>query len=695
MPWTPEEASQYLTSNPRLLQQFYASNPNFRNAVTDADVIGFVTQAVGANPPGGRAGSPSFNAQQYAQSRPDLVNNWNAVKAGNASFLPPEVVAYINSLPSLDAYLQADFQGYPGGVGVVSGTSGVTTTTTTPPADTTTLPTYVDPTTAFHTEFGTPEWLNGPPPSGPPAGPPSGPPGGGTIVETGLGTFRDLGSEGANTLQAQALLAPQMLDLYRTFSPLYVQQDLTNLRNTLYGSVDAGQFLAAHPEFQQGFDEAQARGENPQAWLDQVVGTSTYIDQATVPRGGGMFGINQALTQSANEQTVRSNTGLRAGNMADAAMFGPQSLGLLKALNPGQYQSLAQANQAATTGFGPNQYQNQLGTQFGAGPQFQSVNAQQISPFAPVTTNRDPLLGIANYDAATSGFSPLGMDLTSMARQQLALGREVDPDALRRATQAEREAWSARGLAFSPGAVADEILARDELANRRLQERQAFAQNVNQLEQGQLGQNRQYTLGVLGANQGYGGQNLQAQGMNLGAGLDVARLNQGANLQGQLANQGTGLQAQQQNQALGLELAGMEYGRQQQNFGNLFANTQLQSQNAFNPFALTGATAQNAGSNAGMFNAGSGITSGGTGNAGVQSMFDPFNPYSSDLYNTNYNALTAARIGAANSSSGKTAGWLGALGTIGGSLIGAPWLGAVLGGVAGASKKGGLGNFGT
>lgn len=415
---------------------------------------------------------------------------------------------------------------------------------------------------------------------------------------------RNLLGEGYNTLAAQIALAPQAFQAYSQFSPQYAQQDLINLRNTLFGSVDAGTFLEAHPEFKQGYNDARARGEDPQAWLNKAAGSSTYLDQGNIKRGGGLFDINKALTTEANAQTVAANTALRGGNMADASMFGPQALELLKTLNPNQYSALEQTNQTAMTGMAPNAYQTQLGQTFAAGPQF---------------------------ERATYNFGPLSADLQRMARDELALGRDVSQDALRMASQSEREAWSARGLAFSPGAVADEILARDDIANKRLRERQAFASGVEGLMQGQ----------------------------------------QGLSLQTQLANQGAGLQAQQQNQNLGMGLSGMEYGRQQQNFGNQMANAQLQAGAAFNPFAtVNSASSANQGTNPAMFNMGGGVSSGGAGNQGVQSMFNPFNAYAADVYGTNYNAEEAAKIAAGNNSAAKQGSIVGGVAKLGAAAIG-------------------------
>lgn len=328
---------------------------------------------------------------------------------------------------------------------------------------------------------------------------------------------------------------------------------------------------------------------------------------------------NEQLTQFANAQTTGGNTALRTGNVNDAAALGGTALNTLKALNPNQYSSLDAANAAATTGAaaGPSSFQTSLGTTFGAGPQFSNV-----------TSNSDPLLGFASNQAMGAGYGPLGTDLQNMARQQLALGGGLSDEQKRNATQAAREGWAARGLINSNGAVGAEVLNRDAYSQALLNQRQGFAQNVNQLGQSQQGLNNNFLLGTLGAG-------ATANSQSLGA---------------QQANQAAGLQAQGQNQALGLNLANLDNNRLQQNFSNLFSNAQLQSAGAFNPFTNSAITANtaNQGMNSTLFNQGSGFSSGALGNQNVQNLVNPYNPYAQDVFGSNYNAANARSIAAGN-----------------------------------------------
>lgn len=67
-----------------------------------------------------------FNAQAYGNSRPDLLNNWSHAHdpAYIAAHPNDPNISAIASYPSLEAYLLADSQGYPGGFGVSNPTTG-------------------------------------------------------------------------------------------------------------------------------------------------------------------------------------------------------------------------------------------------------------------------------------------------------------------------------------------------------------------------------------------------------------------------------------------------------------------------------------------------------------------------------------------------------------------------------------------
>lgn len=596
----------------------------------------------------------------------------------------------------------------------------------------------------------------------------------------GLGQYRDLKSEGANTLQAQMLLAPQMYQQYAQYAPLYAQTDLATMRNQLFGSVDAQRFLAQHPEFREGYINHGGLNGGQQ-WLDQAVANSTYLNQADIPRGGGIFGINQALTKAANDQTIQSNTALRQGNVNDAMNLGGTALSTLQTLNPNQYAALNQANAQAGQ-IGMSGYQDALRSTFLQGPQYQQVGGQTVSangitaptqsgvaainapqigsyqsvnaPTAQANTGfsgvNQPVLDVGLQTAQnrllnSTGPSDIQTSLENKARSNLALGGALSQEDTRNAQQAAREAWAARGLVNSRGAVAAEVLNRDALSRQRENERIAQAQGIDATGFAQRQQGFQNALGLSDAARGYAGLGLQAQQSNLGAQMQGNQLatqtslaNQDAGLRAQLANQsaaqqmgvsnqnaalqaalanqssaqstqsanqnsllqallanqqnaynsqlasanfgqqaalanqGAYQQALQQNNSLGTTLAGLDYSRAQQNYGNILSNAQLQSANAFNPFAtITSVGTANSGVNNSLFSQGAANSSGALGNQGVQNMFNPFNAYSQDLYNTNANAMWSAQQNAANRSTSTKNSLIGAIGQLGGAAIGA------------------------
>ena len=325
---------------------------------------------------------------------------------------------------------------------------------------------------------------------------------------------------------------------------------------------------------------------------------------------------NAMLTGFANQQTATGNQELRRGNVADVQTYAPKLQELVNRLNPNRQQAQDYANAAAMTEVGPNSFQTVLGNTFTRGPQYGTVAA-----------NDNPLLSFAAGQAQANGYSPLGSDLQQMARDQLALGDRLSGQDTRNAQQAAREAWAARGLVNSNGAVGAEILNQDALSRQRLAERQAFAQNIGALGQQQQGINQNYTLGVLGA----GGQQV------------------GQNLQGQMANQQAYLAAQGLNQGLGTNLANIDYARQQQNTANALLNAQLQASTTYDPTALLFNTnTQNQGMNQNLFNQGVGFSSGAYGNQYVQNLMNPQNAYSNDVFGSNFNAANARNIADAN-----------------------------------------------
>jgi hypothetical protein len=164
---------------------------------------------------------------------------------------------------------------------------------------------------------------------------------------------------------------------------------------------------------------------------------------------------------------------------------------------------------------------------------------------------------------AMAGATSIEQGLYDRATSDLALGRSLNPEEERLASQSARSAYAARGLGVGSGAAAAEILNRSAYADARYQQRLTNAQAANQTrEQGVQG--RQTTaLGLLGntANiygQGGGAYQNAAQ-LGFGGANALANLDPYQRALGYGINLGSGIQGQSgsmigntYNQALGM-----------------------------------------------------------------------------------------------------------------------------------------------
>jgi len=638
----------------------------------------------------------AYDIQRYLRDRGDLANNWQ--RANDPAWLQQnpgdrDLVNWILSFGSLDNYALNDLQGNaqannymaqpppaqpqpapqpPPAVNPLPTVPSLplspgTYTPTGPTPQNTPLPPPVTVTQPPPQPQQQPEPVTQPPPQQPPPANPFNIPQVPTANNTDPTAHeRNITGEGAATLQAMVNLAPSMYQAYQTYAPAYAATDVNILGQSLFGS---------------GYT-------------------------------GNLTDINRRLTQEAITQSNQGNRAVREANIADMAEFGGQALQSIYNLNTPLYQNMDILDATARRGLGSNGqaprtgYQNALREQFLQGPSFQSVQSQQVTPssvttgsianpLAPRTVNAaqsDIGLQTATGQLGSLGPGSLQRTLEQQAANDLALGRGLSEAERRDAQQAAREAWSARGLINSTGAVADEVLNTDRMARQREAERRAFAQQVDQSGFGQRQAAFANALGLSDASRGYAGLGLQADMANQGrdlsfndqlyrtglsnqqlglqaqlanqqAGLTAGQTNAANALQAALANQQTSQQALGMNQSLGMDLSRMEIGQDQQAFQNLLSQTQQRAATAFNPFSVLGDSA-NQGMNASLF----GMTGPATANSqNVYNQFNPFNAYASDLYNTNYNAVEAARLNAANASAGKRSGWM----QLGGSLLGA------------------------
>ena len=132
---------------------------------------------------------------------------------------------------------------------------------------------------------------------------------------------------------------------------------------------------------------------------------------------GRMRGTNVANTEAASAQTIAANRALRDANLADVNRLGGAAKLNRETLNSQLYGNL-------------NQY-------------------------------------------STEASAALGRDMDAL---RLAEAKQLSPEDIRNSQQAAREAWSARGLVNSRGAVGAEILNRDSLARQREAEARAKVQ---------------------------------------------------------------------------------------------------------------------------------------------------------------------------------------------------------------------------
>jgi hypothetical protein len=184
---------------------------------------------------------------------------------------------------------------------------------------------------------------------------------------------------------------------------------------------------------------------------------------------------------------------------------------------------------------------------------------------------------------ALGGATSIEQNLYDNAASDLALGRSLNAEEARNASQAARGAYAARGLGVGSGAAAAEILNRSAVADARYQQRLANAQAANQTREQGIQGRQTAALGMLGntaniygqgggayqnaAQLGFGGANALVnldpyqralgQGIQLGSGIQGQSgqmigntYNQALGMAGNVASFNTNMQASQYNSAL-------------------------------------------------------------------------------------------------------------------------------------------------
>lgn len=500
---------------------------------------------------------------------------------------------------------------------------------------------------------------------------------------------RDLGAELGAILSQNPQLLETLLSGATNYGGALANTNFNNASSVLFGNLDEQAFLRSHPEFQEGWDREGAAGADQSRWLKLAIDEASYIKPSELPYSGGLLGsLEGASTRIGNIQ-ADANTQQRKADINDVATLGGSAAAAFDAANPGLAAARSQLTNALggldLTGTGvagsagnANWYRDSIAAGTPAGKMDVGGGIYIDAPTAANSTSfagsgalgarpgaggyndyAGDFLGMAS-GARGLGSSPLLRELESQALSDLRLGGSLSAGETRLAQQASRKALGARGLAMGRNAAAEELLSTDALSRQRLNERRAFARDID------------------------------ASGLNARLGAEGLAVNYAG-----LANN-----ARQATNRLAFDYSGL--GETARQFDASRTDNRLNSNRSF---ALN-ATSALAGLSADPYSlvlgrssapsaASSALNQAGGYGVDTGAFLNELMSYGGDLNNTNFNAAAAAELARRNNKSSLWGSALGAIGTIGGSFIGAPWLGAVLGGMAGGAAGGSLGSINT
>jgi len=466
------------------------------------------------------------------------------------------------------------------------------------------------------------------------------------------------------------------------------QERLLGTTQAALGGIDEQAFLAQHPEFNEGYQNAIATGDNPSRWLQLAINEASYINPSEVPRAGGITGTLGATAAQLSRVGNAANTATRTAGVGDVTALSGDLATAKRAANPELYATLGQAASLLPPGTDPYAALKNgvLGQQTIGG-----YTAAQAAPVANVSATQiqQGQLGQGLYgQAVNAGPSGAANVLQQRAQQLAASTGQLSPEELRAVQQGSREAFAARGIEMSNPAIAGEIGARIAAQRARQTEDLNMAAGLNQAYTQDLTANRGFATGVYG-------QDIALQGQNQGANLAASQSNQTTALNTSLANQQATNQASQYNTTLAAQ-------QQQQKISNLGILGQVEQgqTEADRNYALNLANAyQNAstdytglilGQKSGALGEASGVYNAATGaNPDLSANLGLTTGVAQDTAMTRFNAEEAARIAAANRKGALTGQILGAVGTIGGAALGVPSIGAGVGKVVGKVFGGG------
>jgi hypothetical protein len=473
----------------------------------------------------------------------------------------------------------------------------------------------------------------------------------------------DTGKEYGEAIQAYVQNAPALYQEEAAYQPQYntLQQQLMQQNIRSYSGVIEQQM----PRMQQALTAAQQ-----QASQGALINYRQFADQSAAAAMGASPEL-QALQAYGNQQL---------GATQDPVLR--SLLGQVQQQTPGQAEQMNQLAAQAGRMFAPTNEQLQnISGQVGAATQ-PSVQAMQDLARKAGADPRSPIFQqtAQNVMGNLGTLDPLTQQLSDVAQQQLALGGTMSQQQLQDAAQQARQSFSARGMLGSSGSIAAEVLGRVGVQQQLLGQREQFASGVSGLVQQQQQQRTAQALGLTQADIGATQANQQLAGQlyqgatGIGqAGAQIqgslqqqiaANLAQGLGLQGQFSQQAISNLQTGQQMAAGLQGSILDQLYRQQQSGA----TALQNVYGAQQGALAGILGTPAGGPQYAAQIGMGVPGFGTGaptlfqSSGILSLMNQ-NKMAQMNANAAANQMNAQSAGAA---SGAT---MGAIGTIGGSIL--------------------------
>lgn len=295
----------------------------------------------------------------------------------------------------------------------------------------------------------------------------------------------------------------------------------------------------------------------------------TYL-QGT-PQQTGALALFGDASQFAAQTQADANRLQREADIRDVQELGPQATQAFRQANPELQAALNRAGNMASSGDFYGGLRNQIAQQ----PNFGDITFNPVSGQSVGTG----LLGQNLYDQAVSqpNLGQVGTTLQGRAQELAQSTGRLNPDEIRSAQQAVREAYASRGTEMGAGAVSAEALSRLSGERNRMVEDLGLAAALNAQNVGEIGQNRAFQQSVQGAD--IGRQTNNAQMAN-----QIAMLNAQLGLGTQESNRGfQANQYQQGIQNLGL-LGQLDQSRLSQDRAYALQLAQAQAATASDPF---------------------------------------------------------------------------------------------------------------